>query len=320
MTATVREMGPDLLAADLLGDAWSWMILRDAIFDGVTRFEEFHQRLGIARKVLSKRLENLTMRGLFLRRHVRQDGGHLEYVLTEMGRDFHPCLLTAQSWGDRWCSDRGNTTRRALHVPFGHSMEAVLCCSECGHKLEAREVTVASVYRASTESTGARRHRSPDLDLIERSQACSIARALRIIGDRWSSLIVRECFLGTRRFSEFEAHLGIAPNILASRLNRLVDLGVLVKTAYQNTPEPREYRLTEKGLDFYPVPLALLTWTGKWLSNGRPVIDLRHKPCGKHFVSVLTCATCGERVGADDIAIEHTRLSNSAAHDTAVAG
>src|SRR5258708_20245638 len=111
MTATVREMGPDLLAADLLGDAWSWMILRDAIFDGVTRFDEFHQRLGIARKVLSKRLEKLTVSGLFLRRHVRQDSGHLEYLLTEMGRDFHPCPLTPQHSGDPCSTHRLNTTR-----------------------------------------------------------------------------------------------------------------------------------------------------------------------------------------------------------------
>jgi len=259
----------------------------------------------VARKVLGKRLETLTVGGLFERRPVREGSKHTEYVLTEMGRDFYMCLLAAQTWGDRWCGDRGSTSRHAVHVPSMHAFEATLCCSECGLALEARDVTIASIFRASSELISARRRRTPDLDLIERSHACSIARTQRVVGDRWSALVMRECFMGTRRFAEFEEHLGIAPNILASRLNRLTDLGILVKTPYPASPARHEYRLTEMGLDFYAVPLSMLTWAEKWLCNGRSNTDLRHKPCGKRFTAVLTCATCGESVGEEDVLIEH---------------
>jgi DNA-binding HxlR family transcriptional regulator len=116
--------------------------------------------------------------------------------------------------------------------------------------------------------------------------------------------VIRECFLGTKRFGAFQENLGIAPNILAHRLDRLVTFGVLVKTPYQHLPLRSEYRLTEKGLDLYCVPLAMLTWAQHWLSRTPAKTNLRHKLCGKAFVAVMTCATCGEPVVPVDIVLE----------------
>ncbi|HEY0438157.1 MAG TPA: helix-turn-helix domain-containing protein, partial [Phenylobacterium sp.] len=84
-------------------------------------------------------------------------------------------------------------------------------------------------------------------------QPCSVSRTLSVIGDRWTLLILRDCFLKVRRFDDFQARLGIGRPILADRLQKLVDAFVLTKVAYRQNPTRYEYRLTEKGLDLYPV-------------------------------------------------------------------
>src|ERR687898_32905 len=85
-------------------------------------------------------------------------------------------------------------------------------------------------------------------------QNCSIARALELVGERWTLLIVRDAFLGLRRFDEFQDSLGVARNVLAERLNRLVGEGILERNAYSERPPRFEYRLTEKGRDLADNP------------------------------------------------------------------
>src|ERR1700679_1672926 len=89
------------------------------------------------------------------------------------------------------------------------------------------------------------------------SHVCSIAGALEVVGERWSLLIVRNVFLGLRRFDEIQSNLGIARNVLQTRLTRLLEQGVLEKRLYQEHPPRHEYRLTEKGLDLWPTVVAL---------------------------------------------------------------
>src|SRR4051794_36757285 len=131
---------------------------------------------------------------------------------------------------------------------------------------------------------------------------CSVAQSLEVVGEWWSLLIVRDCFQGIRRFEEFQRHLGIARNVLTERLQRLVDEGVLERHPYQSNPERYEYRLTEKGLDLYPVIIGLLRWGDKWASgdDGPPIV-LTHKACGHDVIPVLTCPACGEETGARDM-------------------
>ena len=98
-------------------------------------------------------------------------------------------------------------------------------------------------------------------------QPCSLARTLSVVGDRWTLLVLRECFLGVRRFDEFEKRLGITRHVLAERLKKLVDAGVLSKQAYQQRPLREEYRLTEKGHDLYPAVLARGNWGDRPMSD-----------------------------------------------------
>lgn len=136
-------------------------------------------------------------------------------------------------------------------------------------------------------------------------QPCSLARTLAVIGDKWTLLVLRDCFLGVRRFDEFERRLGITRHLLAGRLKKLVEHGVLTKVAYQQRPLREEYRLTEKGLDLHPAMLALVSWGDRHMADerGAPVLHV-HKGCGKVMHPVTVCSECGETVGARDIRVE----------------
>jgi DNA-binding HxlR family transcriptional regulator len=124
---------------------------------------------------------------------------------------------------------------------------------------------------------------------------CSLARTLAVVGDRWTLLILRDCFLRVRRFEDFEASLKIARRVLAERLALLVEEGILVKQPYQERPVRYEYRLTEKGLELYPALISLVHWGDKhYAGKSGPPLMHRHVSCGHDFRSVLTCSECRE--------------------------
>ena len=110
------------------------------------------------------------------------------------------------------------------------------------------------------------------------TQYCPVASTLEVIGERWTLLIVRDVFLGIRRFDDLQRDLGVARNILQVRLERLVEEGILVKRPYQERPLRSEYRLTEKGADLWPVLVAMLQWGDRHALGGgeRPMI-LQHR-------------------------------------------
>jgi DNA-binding HxlR family transcriptional regulator len=117
-------------------------------------------------------------------------------------------------------------------------------------------------------------------------QNCSIARALEVVGERWSLLIVRDAFLGLRRFDEFQENLGIARNVLTDRLNRLVAEGILERVRYSQRPERFEYRLTPKGRELNLALAGLRQWGDKHLSEKPPSV-LRRKADRKPVIAGL---------------------------------
>ena len=126
-------------------------------------------------------------------------------------------------------------------------------------------------------------------------EACSLARTVSVIGDRWTLLILRDCFLRIRRFEDFQTRLGVTRPILASRLRKLVDDFVLAKVPYQERPLRDEYRLTQKGLDLYPIVMSIVHWGDVHMAGkkGRPLLH-QHLSCGQDFDPVMICSQCGE--------------------------
>ncbi len=107
------------------------------------------------------------------------------------------------------------------------------------------------------------------------NSACPVARGLSVIGDRWTMLVVRDCFLGVRRFDQMQERLGITRHVLADRLRKLETDGVLRREAYQERPLRHEYRLTDKGKALYPVLVTLIDWAnGHVPSVGEPSVTL----------------------------------------------
>jgi DNA-binding HxlR family transcriptional regulator len=129
---------------------------------------------------------------------------------------------------------------------------------------------------------------------------CAIARSLEILGEWWTLLIIREAFMGVRRFDDMQSHLGIARNVLTNRLATLVEHGILTRELYQQKPPRYEYRLTEKGLDLYPILLSLMKWGERWV-GGKSATVLIHKSCGQRVSPEFRCQHCNETLSAKSI-------------------
>jgi DNA-binding HxlR family transcriptional regulator len=130
---------------------------------------------------------------------------------------------------------------------------------------------------------------------------CSVARSLAVVGDRWTLLVLRDAFLGARRFEEFRA-VGLTRHRLADRLKRLVAAGVLDRVPYQDRPPRSEYRLTDKGRDLWPVIVSLTRWGDRWMAGeGGAPVELIHRECGHIVMPQLTCPSCARPVTARDM-------------------
>lgn len=127
---------------------------------------------------------------------------------------------------------------------------------------------------------------------------CPIARTTDLIGDGWTPLVLREAFLGRRRFDEFQQALSVSRGVLADRLARLVDEGLLVRRRYQARPPRYEYILTEKGRDFYPVLAAMFRWGSQWLweEGSESPIELYDSESGRPLRPQLVDETTGKPI------------------------
>ena len=123
-------------------------------------------------------------------------------------------------------------------------------------------------------------------------QNCSMARALAVVGERWSLLVVREVTFGRRRFREIQRRTGMASNILSDRLDTLVERGVLERRPSREDPATPEYRPTRKGLDLVPVLVALTRWGDVYESPDGPPRETFHAQCGHEIESLMHCPHC----------------------------
>ena len=125
---------------EVVGEWWSMLILRDA-FLGVTRFDQFQERLGISRNILNQRLSRLVDEGILTKVPYTDHPARYDYRLTDKGRDLWPVITAMRQWGDRYAAPDGPPIR-VLHKACGKVSEAVLVCSECGEPVAARDFRV----------------------------------------------------------------------------------------------------------------------------------------------------------------------------------
>jgi DNA-binding HxlR family transcriptional regulator len=131
---------------------------------------------------------------------------------------------------------------------------------------------------------------------------CSVAQSLEIIGEWWTLLIVRDAFLGIRRFDDFVERLGISRNVLADRLDKLVAAGVLERHPYDEARSRYDYLLTDKGRALWPVVVALRQWGDEWICGaGNEPLLLEHRDHGHTTTAQMTCDVCGEPLDARSV-------------------
>jgi DNA-binding HxlR family transcriptional regulator len=134
---------------------------------------------------------------------------------------------------------------------------------------------------------------------------CTVARSVSAIGDPWTLMVMKELFLGQRRFDDIQTYTGISPHLLSVRMKRLEKHGIVQRRAYQQHPARYEYLLTEKGIDIWPILIAFKDWSAKWGSwpEGEP-LRIRHKACS-HITSLsIVCSHCAAPMSARDVRSE----------------
>jgi DNA-binding HxlR family transcriptional regulator len=227
----------------------------------------------------------------------------VEYRLTESGLELYPSLIALLQFGDRWLAGPKGPPLRLIHNTCNCTCRPIVACSSCLEEVTARNAT----YR---DGPGAgfsyilptrRARRSSDPSQFLRGRPSSVSNTLQFIGDRWSFLIIREAFLGSRRFDRLQSELKIASNILSDRLARLVTTGIFARRRYQSQPERFEYRLTDMGKDLYGPLIMLMSWGDRWLSRSGPPVVLTHRDCGKDFTPVVICDRCRKPIRSHDM-------------------
>jgi DNA-binding HxlR family transcriptional regulator len=135
-------------------------------------------------------------------------------------------------------------------------------------------------------------------------EPCTISRPLGVLGDRWTLVVVKQAFAGTRRFEDFRAALRISRSRLADRLERLVEHGILRKERYAGTRARHEYRLTEKGLDLYPILQAIRAWGDSYMAPEGAPLCYRHRECGGEPEVRLVCSDCESELTPREVRVE----------------
>src|SRR6202035_1189145 len=237
--------------------------------------------LGIPRATLTDRLRKMT-RLAILRQAATAIPNRNEYRLTKMGFDLYPSFITLMQFGDAWLSGKKPPPLTLIHVPCGCDSHPVVACSHCHKELTAREVEYRDGPGAarSRAKGGRNTRRASDGSRFLAGRPSSVSRALQVIGDKWSFMVVREAFFGNRRYDKIQSELGIAPNILTDRLSRLVAQGVFHRRLYQTAPERYEYLLPDMGRHLYGPFVVMLAWGDRWHSKGKLPLLLRHVKCG----------------------------------------
>ena len=286
----------------ILSDAWTFLIIREAFF-GARRFESFRIALGLPRATLTDRLKRLTQQGIFRQHRMSETSRRTEYRLTKAGLELYPSFMAMMQFGDRWLAGAAGPPLQLIHQTCGHECRPLVSCSACLQEVTAERVNYrngpGAGYRQAQPVRRARR--ASDGSQFSRGRPSSVSRTLEIIGDRWSFLIIREAFLGARRFERLMTELNIASNILTDRLTRLVATGILERRKYQSLPDRYEYRLTAMGKDLYGPLIVMLAWGDRWLSRGGPPIILTHRDCGNDFTPIVICDHCRKPIEANNM-------------------
>lgn len=291
-------------ALEVVGDT-SVLLILEAIWLGSHRFDEIRGRTGLLKALLSDRLKRLVAAGVLEKRLYNQNPPRYEYITTQKGRDLYWTALMLLRWERRWSDAAGKISVVLRHRACGEIFEPTPLCGHCNGPAEAKYVTWQEgpgVGWMAPHYSRRRQHREVG---CEEEATTLLEESAQLMGDRWAGLILRSIFTGLRRFEEIRKDTAIATNILSERLAWLIETGVITQHQYSDVPARYEYRLSEKGLDYYPALLMLLQWGDKYyVSPEGPPLLLTHKTCGKELDAIVACSHCSKPLAAEEVEFE----------------
>lgn len=282
-------------AIRLLGDRWTLLILRNAFLLRTRRFRGWRESLGISDPVLSRRLRDLVAGGVLRRVQYSSAPVRHEYLLTESGLELWSLLVAIWEWERTWVEGKAEILPELVHDRCGRATHPFLGCAACGAAVEARDTSAVRSPGATPGRNAPPRFRRRSARGEEPSDpALLFPETMALLGDRWSTVMLAAALLGTRRFGDFERELGVPPTLLAQRLRMMVGLGVLRRVPSAARSDQHEYRLSDKGLAFFPVMMMVMRWAERWMSTSSgPPVRITHAQCGAVLDPQLRCAGCG---------------------------
>lgn len=289
-------------ALEVVGDTSTLLILESAWL-GFNRFDEFLNKTGLLKALLSNRLKKLVAAGLLEREAYSRTPLRHRYLLTKKGRDLYWVSLMLLRWEQKYGEPDKHIAIALFHTCSDRPIAPEPACGHCRANIDAFQIAwkegpgvgwMAPLYsrrrqlRASSEAA---------TTLFEQSA--------QIMGDRWASLILRSIFTGIRRFDDIQADAAMASNILAERLAWLTEIGVIRQVQYGTGPARFEYHCTRKGIDYYPALLMLMRWGDTYFvaAEGPPLL-LEHVNCGHALDPVVVCSNCRKTIAAHDMRFE----------------
>lgn len=272
----------------VLGDRWTVAVLQGA-FLGVTRFDDWQNRLGIPRSTLTDRLKALVDLGLMRQRAYQERPLRLGYHLTRAGMKLYDHILMIWVWEKRWSSRRDDLPARLVHQRCGHSFVPVLTCGHCHAKVGIADLRLTLKVNSALLAREAPATRASRL-----SPSDSAAMALGMRVDRWALMVIAAMVLGCRHFDQLSQVLGIASSVLSRRLSGLVESGLLLAQADLHDARRTVYRLTPASRDLFPYLMCFSNWASREYLRQPSSIRPIHKACGHAFRPEVVCSACAE--------------------------
>ena len=287
-------------AVDAVCDRWT-LALVFAMLQGEHRYKGLMERTGIATRLLTVRLRDLEAGGIVVRMPYSVRPPRDEYHLTNMGSDISDMLFQMLRW-EQNAGLVSKAAKKIVHLGCGATLRPQLRCAACGLITSARDIEL-KLNRGQLQNMPEKqniRRRSTVTSQDHGAARQVLGPSLDIFGDKWGIEILVCAFFRIRRFNDFRLCTGISANILADRLERLVETGILKRDDVASGQAG--YRLTERGVDLYGVIVAVERWADTWLrTRYRSPVRLIHRGCGHEFRSMTTCAHCEEELHRMDV-------------------
>lgn len=292
---------PLLRTFEVLGDGWTFLILREAFF-GCRRFDEYQKVLAIARARLTERLTHLVNHDVLFKRPYSDRPLRHEYLLSEAGHDLYGMIMMMKAWGERWKPSASQL--QLIHTKCGSILETELICAECETLVLLNHVRLSS-SPDSNEQPQFKVRRQLNREAFEQDKRNDpVAQTLAVIGDQWTMMVLKEAFNDSTTFENFKQRLGIPRGTLSSRLKHLVREEILTKTLYSEKPPRYAYTLTPSGHDLFNVALMMFHWGESWLfGKRRPSYHMIHQTCANPLIPKVICCHCKDEVHSRDVEV-----------------